>query len=88
MLFDNVGDSCGNVDDHDSDCDGDDDDPWSLAGHPQHPALLGDEAGWAEEAQVDDYEGGDDEDADDVDDDDDDGHDKDGDDDRVVDYQS
>ena len=27
MLFDNVGDSCGNVDDHDSDCDGDDDDP-------------------------------------------------------------
>ena len=86
MLFDNVGDDCDNVDDHESDCGGGDDDPWSLAGHPQHPALLGDEAGWAEEAQVDDDDYGDDEDADDVDDDDD--HDKDGDDDRVVDDQS
>ena len=27
MLFDNVGDDCDNVDDHDSDCGGGDDDP-------------------------------------------------------------
>ena len=27
MLFDNVGDDCDNVDDHESDCGGGDDDP-------------------------------------------------------------